>query len=1046
MAASKAQKSDELDALKSDVASFAASLGLAPPTATSSYGFDDSDFRKSGPIKPSKSQDSKSPSSAADLGAEVTAKKKSGSKLVPKPHPLQLDSFNKSYQGERGPHLTLMKASALSGRWYDDADELEAKVLGPDGSKKVTALGIEEFKKLVEKKKELAVKLMAQYTKDYDSSRRKTGDMKLLEVTARSGTSADKVSAFTCLVEDNPIANLRAFDSLLSMVTSKVGKRYAFTGFEALKELFLLSRSHSFASCLQMLMSNIFRLKGRLDREGMLPDRKLKSLYQRPLDCLPETKDGFSLLLFWYWEECLKQRYERFVTVLEEAIKDMLPNLKDKAMKTVFILLKSKPEQERKLLTALVNKLGDPDRKAASGALYHLSCLLSAHPNMTAVVIDEVDSLIFRPSIGLRAKYQAVNFLSQIFLSKKGDGPKVARRLIDIYFALFKVLISEAKDGKSSKNEKKSGLDAKGKRKSGKSGSLKTLKKNNDDEASESNIEMDSRLLSVLLTGVNRAFPFVASDDAESIIEDQTPVLFRLVHSKNFNVGVQALMLLYQISSKNQIVSDRFYRALYAKLLTPAAVSSSKPEMFLGLLFKAMKNDLNMKRVAAFSKRLLQVALQRPPHYACGCLFMMSELLKAKPPLWGTVLQTETVDDDIEHFNDIIEDPEDIIMEQSSKLIKSGASAVSQNNKKRQEYEDDDSEAETSLKDVSKINAVGKQQSVDNQPLNPGPGLILPAGYNPRHREPIYCNAGCASWWELTILASHVHPSVATMSRTLLSGATIVYNGDPLNDLSLTSFIDKFMEKKPKPNRKTEGSWYGGSKIAPARKIDVNSHLIGDEILQLAEDEVAPEDVVFHRFYMNKSKSSKKKPKAKKASNNAEDDDEELLGNDSDAELDPSDNRSSRENGSDDEDDNHFSDDSLDILSDGSEDGGDKLQDYGSMVIFKMIQELLCQYSNICVALNPFVHGHCYSDVIVTITAKERSLIKNIFFYNRMSVLIYFDIEKKHKVKSVISRVQFLRLYKERTDQNRSKSEQASSAPSLCSTMPILRAEETGLN
>lgn len=64
----------------------------------------------------------------------------------------------------------------------------------------------------------------------------------------------------------------------------------------------------------------------------------------------------------------------------------------------------------------------------------------------------------------------------------------------------LQVLISEAKDGKSSKNEKKSGLDAKGKRKSGKSGSLKTLKKNNDDEASESNIEMDSRLLSVLLT------------------------------------------------------------------------------------------------------------------------------------------------------------------------------------------------------------------------------------------------------------------------------------------------------------------------------------------------------------------------------------------------------------------------------------------------------------------------------------------------------------------------------------------------------------------
>lgn len=34
-----------------------------------------------------------------------------------------------------------------------------------------------------------------------------------------------------------------------------------------------------------------------------------------------------------------------------------------------------------------------------------------------------------------------VNFLSQIRLSHKGDGPKVAKRLIDVYFALFKVFL-----------------------------------------------------------------------------------------------------------------------------------------------------------------------------------------------------------------------------------------------------------------------------------------------------------------------------------------------------------------------------------------------------------------------------------------------------------------------------------------------------------------------------------------------------------------------------------------------------------------------------
>lgn len=77
-----------------------------------------------------------------------------------------------------------------------------------------------------------------------------------------------------------------------------------------------------------------------------------------------------------------------------------------------------------------------------------------------------------------------------------------------------------------------------------------------------------------------------------------------------------------------------------------------------------------------------------------------------------------------------------------------------------------------------------------------------------------YSNADRVSWWELMVLASHVHPSVATMARTILSGANIVYNGNPLNDLSLPAFLDKLMEKKPK-----QSSWHGASQIEPAKKV-----------------------------------------------------------------------------------------------------------------------------------------------------------------------------------------------------------------------------------
>ena len=44
-------------------------------------------------------------------------------------------------------------------------------------------------------------------------------------------------------------------------------------------------------------------------------------------------------------------------------------------------------------------------------------------------------------------------------------------------------------------------------------------------------------------------------------------------------------------------ISDRYYMALYRKLLDPGLQTSSKQAMFLNLLFKSMKADLVTKRV-----------------------------------------------------------------------------------------------------------------------------------------------------------------------------------------------------------------------------------------------------------------------------------------------------------------------------------------------------------------------------------------------------------------------------------------------------------------
>lgn len=64
--------------------------------------------------------------------------------------------------------------------------------------------------------------------------------------------------------------------------------------------------------------------------------------------------------------------------------------LKLQATKTISALLARKPEGEAKLLSALVNKLGDPDRKLASKAGYLMAQLLLEHPGMKPVVVREV--------------------------------------------------------------------------------------------------------------------------------------------------------------------------------------------------------------------------------------------------------------------------------------------------------------------------------------------------------------------------------------------------------------------------------------------------------------------------------------------------------------------------------------------------------------------------------------------------------------------------------------------------------------------------------
>ena len=137
--------------------------------------------------------------------------------------------------------------------------------------------------------------------------------------------------------------------------------------------------------------------------------------------------------------------------------------------------------------------------------------------------------------------------------------------------------------------------------------------------------------------------------------------LFRITHSSNFNTSIQALMLIEQLSTTKHLAVDRFYRTLYESLLDPRLITSSKHALYLNLLFRALRSDLNIKRVKAFAKRLLQIITLHQPPFICGVLYLIRELEGTFPGLNTLFTDPEFDDEEGEEvIRDVPEEGEDV--------------------------------------------------------------------------------------------------------------------------------------------------------------------------------------------------------------------------------------------------------------------------------------------------------------------------------------------------------------------------------------------------
>jgi ribosome biogenesis protein MAK21 len=675
--------------------------------------------------------------------------------------------------------------------------------------------------------------------------RKASSDDRWVENTMRKGTLKDRIAAMSVTVSSDPIHKFYALDGLLSMVGcsadgghgSKPNSRVAQLAGEALEDIFVNT----------LLPSN----------------RKLVTMGQRPLcryddnnnssDNKGETKNGFKpkkqshktlsprILLLWRFEEMVKEKYDLFLRqYMAQTLQDGVEQQKIGTLQSAANLLCSVPEGEAKLLDMMVNKLGDPDKKTAAAAGHQLRMVLQQHPNMQTVIAREVQQLAHRPHLSPKALYNCIVFLNQLQLKRPeveagiidhdegngikrsmGESSSLPASLIKTYFRLFEVAVQQ-----SEKQSKKS--------------------KSLSDEAGA----MKGRLLSALLTGVNRAHPYLPEKDQD--MEEHIDALYRIVHKAPPGACTQALMLLFHLAVGFQLEQeqqqdgkdshdkdrkskpdeggeehrkrqDRFYRALYATLAKSSVVCRGKHlTMYFNLLYKAMKYDSDINRVHAFAKRLLAAVLHAPPPTMAATMFLLQEISKTHEDLR---LSWEDVPDPDSNAT--------LVLDDTKREPKAGIVTMAQ----------------------LMAEGAGAEKETSTTTLGPPP---------------------C---WELTLLSHHFHPSVNKFANDI---GEIDYAGDPLHDFGLAPFLDKFAYRNPKSREKllqqykqaggTTGAGLQGRRM---KRLQGRLEIPVNDPRFLEKNDVNEQEEFFHRFFVERARRDEIKGITRSSAENSKSNDDE---------------------------------------------------------------------------------------------------------------------------------------------------------------------------
>ncbi|XP_049296983.1 CCAAT/enhancer-binding protein zeta [Anopheles funestus] len=575
-------------------------------------------------------------------------------------------------------------------------------------------------------------------------------DAKWLLSALEKGTLRDRANAGALLVQTNPFCHLQALDTLVAMV--KTSNKGYLDLIEVLTDLMTKTLMPSYRKLITIPMRGADWK--HLQKQENLEKSKRDTIYAH-----------------WHFEDQLREHYFTFVSNCTMILHNGQDGGKLKTIGYVGKLFVNVPEMERLMLTALVNKLGDPSHKVAAKVMSQLQYVVRQHTLMSLIVTTEVEKLLFRNNVAQSAQHFALAYLASI--ASLSDFA-ACEKMINICFAFFKIHIEKG--------------------------------------------EVNSRTMQSILICLRKAIKNVkrSVDLAEILDPKLLNVIYRIVHWSNISISCQCLALLLEITERKGYEQNRFYNALYRKMVDPqfAFVGPRISHTFFYILHRAMQTDPIKQRAQAFVKRILQVAFHLPAAQVCGALIVISQVLRTRRILRQDGQEPPTVD------------ALEVVAEESNCA------------------ENDDGGSDVEEED-GKIPA---QTAVPTR---------MPTKYNAFSRSSEFAGAQYSLKYELVRYLSHFHPTVQKFAQSILTDSALTYHGDPLVDFSLGRFLDRFAFKNPKKPR-TEKDENGVERLRPRiigaqRKSDyVPSGSRGMPLDTLTKDQCAEDDAYIFKYLEQK--------------------------------------------------------------------------------------------------------------------------------------------------------------------------------------------------